>query len=159
MRRLSRFTAGIALAAGLGLAAGTAQAGEPLPPVATSVVTIAAAAPSDATRADILGMSTSGLSRTPATGYTYVIYFPAGTATLTAPARDTLAAIADEVTGLELSRVSLSSEDGLSGEGLDARTQVVRDALIEMGVPARWIGAAEPEPAPVGPLSMAPLRI
>lgn len=166
MRRLARFTATLSLAAGLGAAAGLAQADglaqdgatpadkAALPPVATSVVTVTAAAPSAAARAEILGMSTAGLSRAPATGYSYVIYFPAGTATLTPPARDALAAIAGEVTGLELSRVTVTND-----EGLDGRTEIVRDALIEMGVPARWIGIAEPAPAPVGPVSMAPLRI
>lgn len=154
MYRIRHLAAAIAFAAGLGATASLAQAEGVQPPVATSVVSITAAAPSDAARAEILGMSTAGLTRTPEPGYSYVIYFPAGTPTLTAPARDTLAAIADEITGLELSRVTLTND-----EGLDGRTQVVRDALIEMGVPARWIGIADPERAPVGPVSMAPLPI
>ncbi|MEQ8746772.1 hypothetical protein [Pyruvatibacter sp.] len=122
------------------------------PAIATSVVTITAAAPSLVERSDDVGMTAD--AQTAPFGYSYVVYFPVGGADLTAPANDMLAAIADEVTGLELSRVTLSND-----AGPDARTQVVRDALIELGVPARWIGEAPAAPAAIGPVSMAPLNI
>lgn len=120
--------------------------------IATSAVTITAAAPSNEERADLMGM-TSETQAAPF-GYSYVVYFPAGTTDLTDPAQVAVAAIAEEVTDLELSRVTLSVEDGPY-----ARTQVVRDALIEMGVPARWIGEADPVLDDIGPISMAPLNI
>jgi|GEM_PF-5114623 len=123
-----------------------------LPPVATSTITITAAAPMMTEDGDVIALESE--SGTAPFGYSYVVYFPGGSSDLTAPAEDALAAIADDVTGLELSRVTLSNSGGP-----DARTQVVRDALIELGVPARWIGETEADPEPIGPVSMAPLNI
>lgn len=120
--------------------------------IATSAVTITAAAPSNEDRADLMGMTSD--NQTAPFGYSYVVYFPAGSTDLTDPAQVAVAAIAEEVTDLELSRVTLSVEDGPY-----ARTQAVRDALIDMGVPARWIGEAEPTADEIGPISMAPLNI
>ncbi len=117
-------------------------------PIESSVVTISATTPTAAEQAGMVGMD-AVMAPAPF-GYTYVVYFPVGTAELTQPASEMLAAVADEVTGLELSRVTLSSEDGS-----DARTQVVRSTLVEMGVPARWIGEKAKTPSPMGQLSMA----
>ncbi|WP_145973385.1 hypothetical protein [Candidatus Phaeomarinobacter ectocarpi] len=119
-----------------------------VPALATSVVHITATAPAFA--GEEAGFSTE--SDTPPFGYTYVIYFPVDGSDLTDPARDTLDVIAAEVTGLDLSHVSLATEDGPV-----ERTQVVRDALVEMGVPARWIGEDIEDPESIGPISMAPM--
>lgn len=118
------------------------------PALATSVVHITATAPAFA--GEESGFAAE--SDTPPFGYTYVIYFPVGGSDLTAPARETLEVIAAEVTGLDLSHVSLASEDGPV-----ERTQIVRDALVEMGVPARWIGEDIQDPDSIGPISMAPM--
>jgi outer membrane protein OmpA-like peptidoglycan-associated protein len=152
-----------------GMAAFASGADSPAPVAAaddlaivTSTVTITAAAPSIEERADLMGMTSEG--QTVPFGYSYVVYFPAGTADLTGPAQLAVAAIAEEVTDLELSRVTLSAEGGsMEGSSADdgpyARTQVVREALIELGVPARWIGEAKPAAKEIGPISMAPLNI
>lgn len=125
--------------------------------IATSAVTITAAAPSIEEQADLMGMTSEG--QTAPFGYSYVVYFPAGSADLTDPAQLAVAAIAEEVTDLELSRVTLSVEGGNVDDGPYARTQVVREALIDLGVPARWIGETEPAADEIGPISMAPLNI
>ncbi|MGD1935533.1 MAG: hypothetical protein ACFB0Z_13710 [Candidatus Phaeomarinobacter sp.] len=118
------------------------------PALATSVVHITATAPAFA--GEEAGFAAE--SDTPPFGYTYVIYFPVGGSDLTDPARETLEVIAAEVTGLDLNHVALASEDGPL-----ERTQVVRDALVEMGVPARWIGEDIADPDSIGPISMAPM--
>ena len=118
------------------------------PALATSVVHITATAPAFA--GEDAGFVVE--NDTPPFGYTYVIYFPVGGNDLTAPARETLEVVAAEVTGLDLSHISLASE-----EGPLERTQVVRDALVEMGVPARWIGEDIEDPDEIGPISMVPM--
>jgi hypothetical protein len=117
-------------------------------PLATSVVTITATMPAFSGEEARYGDQ----AQVPSFGYTYVVYFPVGTSELTDPARETLEVIAAEVTGLELSHVTLAN-----GDGPDARTQVVRDAMIELGVPARWIGEEIVRPDEIGPISMAPM--
>jgi len=120
------------------------------PELATSAMTITAMAPA----ADEWAGDPLAVEGTAPFGYAYVVYFPVGSSDLTPPARDAVAAIADEVTGLELSHVTLTNAGGP-----DARTQVVRDALIALGVPARWIGEEAPVARATGPVSMAPLSL
>lgn len=133
------------------------------PDIATSVITVTATTPLAADNSDFLLSSAGQTPETPGFGYSYVVYFPVGSTTLTEPARDAVAAIADEVTGLELSRVTLSNDVSPVAAGPAtgpvARTQVVRDALVELGVPARWIGENTDAPEAIGPISMAPTDI
>ncbi len=138
--------------AGAGAAVANTQAqapAEPLPSIATSVVTITASAPTEAARAEQMGMATEGAATKAPIGYSYVVYFPAGEAALTLPAQATIEAVADEVTDMQLSNVTLTAEDGLN-----ARSDVVRAALIENGVPERWIAIQEKSRDGIGPVSM-----
>lgn len=117
-------------------------------PLATSVVHITATTPAFAGEEARYGDG----AQVPSFGYTYVVYFPVGSSELTGPARENLEVVAAEVTGLDLSHIVLSNEDGL-----DARTEAVRGTLVEMGVPARWIAEEPQDIDEIGPISMAPM--